>query len=440
MSILSKVKWFIPLDNPARLFYHKIRAVIANLMYGFPHKKMMIIGVTGTNGKTTTCNIIAQWLRAAGKKVFMFTTVNIIVDQEEYVNELKMTSPDVFDLQSRLSKAKKAWCEVAVIETASHGILMNRIWGLNYDIVALTNISQDHLDLHKTMQDYVNTKLQIFKKLMYYDRKPWVKKVSIVNIDSEYSELFIEETADTLLTYWEDYKASVQPWDIKTTFKGTKFELNIPWENLKINTKLLGKFNVYNIMCAACVFTSLWLSREVIHDSISQVYGIPWRMEVIEADDGFNVYIDYAHTEDALINVLDTIKDLEWVQRIITVFWATWDRDKTKRPVMWQVVHERSDMVILTQDDDYSEETRDIIKDILPGVPRKEWEDFWIIPDRREAIRTALITAKEGDAVLLAGKWDERVMVTTWKVIVDWHDKKEVQNILQEIKENTLVK
>ncbi len=438
--MLNKIKGIIPIDNPIRLMYHKIRAIIANIVYRFPHKKMMVIWVTWTNGKTTTCNIIAQGLRAAGKKVFMFSTVNIILGDKEYVNDLKMTSPDVFDLQKWLARAKSEWCEIAVIETASHGIKMHRIWGINYDIVALTNVSQDHLDLHKTMTDYVNTKLQIFKKLMYYDRKPGVKKISIVNLDSEYSDLFMEETADTLLTYWEDHKASVQPGKIKTTFNWTEFELKIPGENLKIHTKLLGKFNVYNIMCAACVFTSLWLSRDMIHDSIAEVYGIPGRMEVINSPEWFNIYIDYAHTEDALVNVLDTIRNLEWVKRIITVFGATGDRDKTKRPVMGQVISDRSDVVILTQDDDYSEETTDIIKDILPWVPRQEGEDFWIIPDRREAIRTALITAKKWDAVLLAGKWDERVMITTGKIAVDWHEKAVVNEILAEIQENTLVK
>ena len=437
--MLNKIKRLVSLDNPLRLLYHKIRAIIANIRYGFPHKNMTIIGVTGTNGKTTTCNIIAKGLREAGKKVFMFSTVNIIVNDEEHTNTSKMTSPDVFVLQAWLSYAKKEWCEIAVIETASHGIKMNRIWGLNYDVVALTNISQDHLDLHKTMHDYVHTKLKIFKNLMFYSRKKWVKKTWVVNLDSAYADLFTSETYDTLLTYWRDYKANLQPKNVKSSIDWTEFDLDIPGENIHIKTSLIWDFNVYNIMCAVWVFTSFGFSRALIEKSISKVTWIPWRMDSINSNDWFKVYIDYAHTEDALKNVLETFKTLKWVKRIITVFGATWDRDKTKRPVMGQVVSEYSDIVILTEDDNYSEDVQDIMKDVLPWIERKEWDNFWIIPDRKEAIRTALLSARKWDIVLLAGKWDEHSIIRNhWND--DWHDKTIAQGILKEINENKLVK
>ncbi len=437
--MLNKIKKLIALDNSLRLLYHKIRAVIANVRYGFPHKNMTIIGVTGTNGKTTTCNIIAKGLREAGKKVFMFSTVNIIVNDEEHTNTSKMTSPDVFVLQAWLSYAKKQWCEIAVIETASHGIKMNRVWGINYDIVALTNISQDHLDLHKTMHNYVHTKLKIFKNLMFYSRKKGVKKTWIINLDSDYADLFTAETYDTLLTYGRDYKANLQPKRITSSIEWTEFDLDIPWKNIHIKTSLIWDFNVYNIMCAVWVFTSFGFSRELIETSISQVTWIPWRMDSISSEDWFKVYIDYAHTEDALKNVLETFKTLKWVKRIITVFGATWDRDKTKRPIMWQVVSEYSDIVILTEDDNYSENVQDIMKDVLPWIERKEWENFWIIPDRKEAIRTALLSARKWDIVLLAGKWDEHsILRNHWAD--DWHDKTIAQWILKEINENKLVK
>jgi len=436
--MLKKIKNLISLDNPIRLTYHKIRAIFANILYGFPHKDMTIIWITGTNWKTTTCNIVARWLREAWKKVFMFSTVNIIVDDEEHVNNTKMTSPDVFDLQEWLSYAKKKWCEIAVIETASHWIKMNRIWWINYDIVALTNITQDHLDLHKTMKDYVNTKLEIFKKLMYYKRKPWVKKVAIINIDSKYSETFIAETFDTLFTYWKNYKANLRPENIESSIEWTSFKLKIPWDDINIKTSLIWDFNIYNIMCAVWIFTSFGFSREIIEKSISKVTWVPWRMDSISSNDWFKVYIDYAHTEDALENVLKTLKDLEWVNRIITLFWATWDRDKSKRSTMWQIVSKYSDIVILTEDDNYSEDVHEIIKDVLPWIDRKQWEDFWIIPERKEAIRTALISAKSGDIVLLAWKWDEHKIIRNhW--IDDWHDKTIAQEILDEIEENKLV-
>lgn len=437
--MLKKVKWLISLDNPLRLLYHKMRAIAANIMYGFPHKDMIIIWITWTNWKTTTSNIIARWLREAGKKVFMFSTVNIIVGDEEFTNNTKMTSPDAFDLQKWFSYAKKKWCKIAVIETASHWIKMNRIWWLNYDIVALTNITQDHLDLHKTMEDYVSTKLEIFKNMMYYKRKPWVKKVAVINIDSEYSELFTSETYDTLFTYWKNWRANLQPKNIKTTIDWTKFSLKIPWEDIKIKTKLIWDFNIYNIMCAVWIFSSLGFSRKLIEKAISKTTGVPWRMDLLESNDWVKIYIDYAHTADALKNVLETLRNLKWVKRIITVFWATWDRDKTKRIWMWEIVSKYSNKVILTQDDDYSENTIDIIKDVLPWINRAEWDNFWVIPDRKEAIRTALITAKLGDSVLIAWKWDEHLMITNnWPI--DWHDKTVVKEILKAIDDNKIIK
>ena len=436
--MLKKIKKIIWLDNPIRLFYHKIRAIIANFRYGFPHKDMIIIWITGTNGKTTTCNIVARWLQEAWKKVFMFSTVNIIVDDEEHVNNTKMTSPDVFDLQEWLAYAKKKWCEIAIIETASHWIKMNRIWWINYDIVALTNITPEHLDLHRTMKDYVNTKLEIFKNLMYYTRKPWVKKVAVINIDSKYSETFMGETYDTLFTYGKGHKANLKPADIETSIDGTTFSLKIPWDDINIKTSLIWEFNVYNIMCAVWIFSSLGFSREIIEKAVLKVKWIPWRMDSISSKDGFKVYIDYAHTEDALENVLKTLKNLDWVKRIITVFWATWDRDKTKRPVMGQVANNYSDVIILTEDDNYSENVHEIIKDVLPWIERKQGEGFWIIPERKEAIRTALISAREGDIVLLAGKWDEHKIIRNhWAE--DWHDKTIAQEILDKIEENKLV-
>lgn len=431
------LKRLIAIDSPLRLSYHKIRAVIANLIYRFPHKNMVIIWVTWTNWKTTTCNIIAKWLREAWKKVFMFTTVNIIIWDKEYPNDTKMTSPDVFELQRLLNIAKKDWCEIAIIETASHWIKMNRIWGLNYDICVLTNITQDHLDLHKTMDDYVNTKLQIFKNLISYERKPWIKKTAVINLDSNYSELFLAETYDTVYTYWVDSKANLKAKNVKASISWTKFELTIPWKNLNIQTKLMWSFNIENIMAATWVFLALWIERDIIEKSIKEVSWVPWRMEETPNNEWFKIFIDYAHTEDALDKVLDTLKSIEWKNRIITVFWATWDRDKTKRPIMWRVVSEKSDIVILTQDDDYSEKTWDIIKDVLPWIERKEWENFWIIQDRKEAIRTALITATKNDIILIAGKWDEHVMVTNeWKI--PWHDKAVVNEILKGIDENKI--
>lgn len=399
---------------------------------------MTIIGVTGTNGKTTSCNIIAEWLRASGRNVFMFTTIKIIVGDEEHVNHSKMTSPDAFEIQKWLAYAKSKGCDIAVIETASHGIKMHRIWGIDYDICVLTNITQDHLDLHRTMDDYVQTKLKIFKRLMYYKRKEGVKKVGIINVDSDYKELFLAETYDNLLTYGLWYDANIKATDIKNLKKSMNFTASMAGKDIMIRTKLRGNFNVYNILAALWVLVSLGIERKVIEESISQIKGIAGRMEEVQSKDGFSVFIDYAHTADALENVLWTLNEMKWKGKIITIFGATGDRDTEKRPVMWQVVSEHSDVVIVTQDDDYTENTQEIIKQILPWIDRKQWEDFWIIADRLEAIRTALLMAKKDDIILLAWKWDEHSMITNDGPI-DWHDKTIVEKILKEIDDNTII-
>lgn len=434
---MSSFKKLIALDNPARLFYHKLRAILANFIYGFPSKDMIIIGVTGTNWKTTTSNIIAKWLREAWKKVFMFTTVNIIIWDKEYVNDTKMTSPDAFLLQRLFKQAKDEWCEIAIIETASHGIKMSRVRWLEYDIAVLTNITQDHLDLHKTMKDYVNTKLRLFKWLITFERKPWIKKTAVINVWSEYSELFIWETYDSMYLYgtWNGSSLSASNKRIENNI--TKFEVKLPWKIATIETKLKWDFNIENILASIWVFMAFGISWDDIIEVIKKIDGVPGRMELVQNDLNADIIVDYAHTPDALEKVLTTLQAI-WYKKIVTVFWATWDRDKTKRPIMWEIVAKYSDIVILTQDDDYSENSENIIKDVLPWINRVEWDNFFIIPTRKEAIELGISSIEEWDVLLVAGKWDEHVMVTNaWAI--EWHDKTVIKEILKNIDDNKII-
>lgn len=434
---MKNLKKFIPLDNPMRLFYHKIRAVLANIIYQFPSKNMTIIWVTWTNWKTTTCNIIAKWLKSEWKKVFMFTTVNVIIWDKEFVNETKMTSPDPFLLQKYLKMAKEEWCEIAIIETASHWIKMHRVWGIDYDISILTNITQDHLDLHGTMDDYVKTKLIIFKKLIFYKRKPGVKKSAILNINSKYLEEFLEQTYDSLYTYWIYWEWTVSAKNINFQDEITTFEVQTAWNTIKIDTKLKWEFNVENILAAISAFMALWVEKSKIPQMIRQIDFIPWRMEKVENNIWVDIFVDYAHTSDALEKVLKNLKKYNY-NKIVTVFWATGSRDKTKRAEMWRIVDRYSDEIILTQDDDYNEKTENIIKDILPWIKRNLWEKFWIIPTRREAIEAWIFSLKKWDCLLIAWKWDEHTMVTNfWPV--KWHDKSVVLDILKKVEENKII-
>lgn len=400
---------------------------------------MTIIWITWTNGKTTTTNIVARWLKEAGKKVFMFSTVNYFIGDTEYRNDTKMTSPDPFLLQRLLKQAKAEWCEIAVIETSSHAILMNRVWGIEYDIVVLTNITQDHLDLHRSMGNYVKTKLKLFHNLIWSRRKSGVKKTAIINLESEYKDLFLNETYDMLTTYGFDYNANLKAENIENTYDGVHFDIKVPSGNIHINTKLRGRHNIYNILWAVWVFLSLWIKSKTIQKSISLIDCVPGRLEEVQNEEWFKIFIDYAHTPDALENVLQTLRSINGVNRIITVFGATGERDRTKRPIMWEVVSRLSDYVILTQDDDYGEPTQDIIKDVLPGIERKEWDNFWIIPDREVAIGTALLQALKDDVVLIAGKWDEHLMMTNLGPI-EYNDKQVVLKFLTQMDENKIIK
>ncbi len=435
--MLDFLRRAISLDNPFRLLYHKIRAVIANIVYWFPSKNMQIIWVTGTNWKTTTCNLIAEWLRKSWKKVFMFTTVNVIIGDREFKNNVKMTSPDPFLLQKYLKEAKDVGCEIAIIETASHWIKMHRIWWIDFDTCVLTNITQDHLDLHRTMKDYVNTKLQIFKKLMYYKRKPGIKKVGILNMNSKYLDDFLDQTYDSLFKYWTNSDAEIKPEDIKIEREKTTFKIVSAWTIIPIETTLKWSFNIENILAAVSVFISLWIEAKDISEMIKSVKWVPWRMDLVENDLNADIIVDYAHTEDALEKVLTNLKEIPY-SKIITVFGATWDRDKTKRARMWEVVSKYSDVVILTQDDDYSEKTEEIIKDVLPGINRAEWDNFWIIPTRKEAIEVWISNLEKWDCLLIAWKWDEHTIVTNaW--VVDWNDKEIIKEILKGIDDNRIV-
>jgi len=434
---MNDLKKFFALDNPLRLLYHKLRAITANIVYWFPSKSMVIIWVTWTNWKTTTSNIIAKWLITSWKKIFMFTTVNIIIWDNEYVNDTKMTSPDAFLLQRLFKQAKDEWCEIAVIETASHWIKMSRVWWLEYDIAVLTNITQDHLDLHKTMKDYVNTKLRLFKELISYERKPWIKKTAVINVWSEYSELFVNETYDSVYLYWKGNWASLVAKNIRIENWLTKFEIKLPGKTITIQTKLKWEFNVENILAAIWVFLSFSISTEDIQKAILSINWVPWRMELVDNEIWADIIVDYAHTPDALEKVLTTLKEIGY-KKIVTVFGATWDRDKTKRPIMWEFVSKYSDVIILTQDDDYTENSEMIIKDVIPWINRIEWQDFFIIPTRKEAIELGISSIWKWDALLIAWKWDEHVMVTN-KWAIEWHDKSIIKQILKDIDDNKII-
>ncbi len=438
--MLTFLRKLIALDSPIRITYHYIRGVIAFWLSGNPVRDMTVIGITGTKWKTTTTNLIAKWLQKAGKKVAMFSTVNISINWNIQDNNMKMTTPSPFFLWKWLRDARDAGCEYAIIETSSHALFYHRVYGLRYDAAVLTNIAQDHLDLHGTMDNYVDTKLQLFRNLYRNGIKKWVRKIGVVNIDSEYSDRFLSRdiVVDNLYTVGFSPSAQIRAENVTNTELTTEFDVRIPSNQFHLTSKLPGNFNISNILCAVAVLMSQKIDVSTIQSLISEFACVPGRLEEISNTRGAKIYVDYAHTEDSLRSVLDTLRQIKTTKRIITVFGATGDRDRTKRPKMGKVVDTMSDIVILTDDDTYTEDSLRIIRDVTEGISRHEGEGFWIIPSREDAIRTALIMLQPWDVLIVAGKWAETVQVTQkWTIV--WNDRNVIEQILMEIDTQIMV-
>ena len=438
--MFSFLKKLIPLDSSLRVTYHYFCGVIAFLLSGNPAKDMVVIGITGTKGKTTTSNLIARGLMESGKKVAMFTTVNTIIWDKEEENTMKMTTPSPFAVWNFIEKARDAGCEYLVMETSSHALFYHRVHGLRYDVAVMTNISQDHLDLHRTMDNYVDTKLLLFKNLYKYGIRKEIRKVWVVNIDNEYASRFLSKdiVVDAMHTFGFSANASLRADNVISRSSWLEFDVRMPSNIFHIKSQLQWDFNAMNILAAISVLISQRVSIETITATIAKVWGIPGRLEEVPNLRKAKIFVDYAHTEDSLKNVLETLRKIEWTKRIITLFWATGDRDKTKRPKMWRITDILSDVIILTDDDTYTEDSLGIIRDVTAGIERKEWENFWIVPDREDAIRTALLMLQPGDVLLAAGKWAETVQVTQ-KWAIPWNDRKVIERILMEIESQVMV-
>ncbi len=388
--------------------------MLAYWISGNPAKDMIVIGVTGTKGKTTTTNMIAKGLEAAGHKVAMFSTVNMLIDGHLSENNLKMTTPSPFVLWEFIKQAKKANCKYLVIETSSHALYYHRVYGLHYDVAVLTNIAQDHLDLHKTMNEYTDTKLQLFKNLYKYGVHKGVKKVSVINIDHPYAEKFTAKdiVTDNLYTVGFAPHAQVRAENVVYTNNMMEFDVQIPSNRFHLKTALFGDFNISNILASIAVLMSQRVDIPTIQSIVEHFVTVPGRLEEIPNTWGAKIFVDYAHTEESLRNVLETVRNIEGVKRTIIVFGATGNRDVSKRPKMGKIVDTLADVVILTDDDTYAEDSLSIIRDVTSGIDRKEGKGFWIIPARADAIRTALIMLQKGDALIVAGKGAETVQVT----------------------------
>lgn len=412
---------------------HKYQAIFANYWHGLPSRKLKVIGVTGTNGKTTTCNLIAKIFEEAGYKVGLATTINFKIGKKEWVNESKMTTIGVFELQKLLRDFVNAGCHYAIIETTSHAIDQFRTWGIKYEVAALTNITHDHLDYHGTFENYRDAKLKLFLN---------AKKAILNSDDKAYSYFEKNIVNKPMLSYGLYEKADITARKIMYETDSTLFTAVTPKGQVAIDLKLPGKFNVYNALCAIGVSLAQEIQLDVIKSALEKVHTIPGRMEKIDISDknykqDFTVIIDYAHTPDAIEKIYQTLTPIA-KGKIIHVFGACGDRDRTKRPIMGAQAGRYADYIILTNEDPYTEDPQIIIEEVAKGVPRgatkenpkKLGKNFFKILNRKEAIAKAIALAQKDDLILITGKGAERCIVSGDKKI-PWSDKETVIELLK---------
>lgn len=419
----------LPDTHPLRLLFHRIKAMIAAVIYWFPADKMIVVGVTGTNGKTTTVNLLANILTAAGHKVGMTSTINFQVADKKWVNDTKQTTVGPFAFQKLLSQMVKAGCKYAVLEVSSHSFTQSRVFGVNIDVAVVTNVTPEHIEYHGSFDNYLNAKGKLFDKVSRSPKKSGVPKVLILNSDDKYYNYFNQFVADRKLTY--GFKgATIYADGIDKNPKGSDFILHVPNNAISVKVKLPGEFNIYNALAASSAALALQVPLDAIKKGLEDSAVVSGRFEHVDCGQKFSVIVDYAHTPEALENLFLLYKELT-KGRLFVVFGATGGgRDKSKRPVMGKIADDIADYIILTNDDPYLEDEWGIIGQISEGILRREGENFWKIPDRKEAIKLALFLAKDDDCVVVAGKGCEEVIMLEGKR-VPWNDKDVIKELLE---------
>lgn len=382
----------------------KALAQVTNVFYDNPSEKLKLIGVTGTNGKTTTTHLIHAIVETCGKKAGMIGTMyNQIHEQKIPTSN---TTPDSLTLQKLFAEMNEEGVAVCGMEVSSHGLQLGRTWGIDFDVAVFTNLTQDHLDFHPTVEDYFLAKSLLFTKLgnSYHSAAP---KMAVINCDDLHGEKLIPLVTANVLTYGCKGKGDIQATDIQITPKGTKFTLKVFEAEYSLTTALIGDFNVYNILAAATACYALGFDMHQIIAAIEEVKGVKGRFEVIPSKKGVTAIVDYAHTPDALENVLHTVQ--KFVKgKIICVVGCGGDRDRKKRPIMADISIANADISVFTSDNPRTEDPQQILNDMTSHlVP-----DSYILEiDRAKAIHQALDIAEEHDVVVVAGKGHENYQI-----------------------------
>ncbi|MFA5150144.1 MAG: UDP-N-acetylmuramoyl-L-alanyl-D-glutamate--2,6-diaminopimelate ligase [Candidatus Omnitrophota bacterium] len=392
-------------------------AGLASQFYRNPSRKVKVIGITGTNGKTTITYLLEAILKEAKFSSGVIGTINYRF--KDKVIPAKNTTPGPVELQSILARMEKEKIKYAAVEVSSHALDQERVGQVHFHSAIFTNLTRDHLDYHRTLEGYFKAKLKLFRNLS-------LSSFAVINNDNRYAGRIKKVTCAKIITYGIDNKAEVLARDIKFDVRHTEFKLLFCGREIKFRINLIGRHNVYNTLASIAWALKAGISLKVIKSALENFSLVPGRLERINSPKGFCVFVDYAHTDDALKNALTALRQLS-PKRIITLFGCGGERDRLKRPKMGRVVTALSDFAVITSDNPRSEDPVGIIRDIRRGIKKN---NYCAIPDRKRAIQKVLSLAGRGDIVLLAGKGHENYQVLKNKAI-HFDDRKEVRRCLK---------
>lgn len=402
----------------------KALAILANKFYGFPSRKLRLIGVTGTNGKTTIAYMLRAIFQKEGYRTGLLGTAqNIIGDN---VNSSQMTTMESIDLQKTLKEMVKQKTDYVVMEASSHALQLSRVEGCDFDVAIFTNISKEHFEIHKNFINYLKAKKKLFLSLNKSKKKKY-EKFAVINIDDEHSKDFIDCNKVNLITYGIEKEADIRAKKIKMSLKDSSFMVETPLGRARIYLNFGGIYNIYNALASIATAISQGIFPGVISQAFREFYGAPGRYKLLEYGQNYNIIIDFAHNYHGLGNILGNLRNFA-LNKIITVFGHGGEKYNKVRVTMGEVIGKYSDYIVITADNPKSEDPMEIAQEIERGVKKTD-KDYIIITDRVKAIEHALGKAEEGDIVLIAGKGPENEQIYHNRVI-HHNDEEVVKNIL----------
>lgn len=396
--------------------------------YSHPSKKVKVVGITGTKGKTTQTYLLEAILKKARFLPGVIGTISYRFPDKEMPAE--RTTPEAPDLQKMFAEMLKRGATHCVIEVSSHALELKRVLGIEFDVVVFTNLSGEHLDYHHSMENYYEAK----KKLFLANQNK--KRMAVINSDDPWGKKLISEIPLGVITYGLEPSAIIRGEKFTLSREGVELTVRFPGGTLPLRSSLLGRPNLYNILAATSVALTLNVPHPAIREGISSLEGVPGRFEKITNSLGINIFVDYAHTDDALRNLLETVQ-AQYPRRIILVFGAGGDRDRTKRERMGRVAGDLADWSIITSDNPRSEDPLAIIAEIENGIKKTGENKYEICPDRREAIKRALSLGREGDYILVAGKGHEDYQIIG-HTIIPFNDAEVIKELLKEMEEKDI--